>query len=301
MSKIASILSTCLVILMFISIAPGLITTIVQQYQDLLKPQVKVALIKIEGTISDNDTYITQLNRVFEDKDIKAVLLEIDSPGGHAGSSQAIVNELVCLKKEYPKPVVVLTNDLCASAGYYIASTADYIIASPSAIIGSIGTAISFFNISELLKKYDVNYITKHAGLYKAIGSPYEPSNEANEKLLQEIARDSYEQFTNDVAANRKLSIKDVDIWANGKIFTGSQALKIGLVDECGSKYNVIKKIRELALIKEEEKITWVKEQKSGKWTKFFENNMQTNLSVKDLGQIVNALIAKLQSVFILN
>ena len=249
MSKLKTWLGTIIAVLIFIAVVPSLIINISSQYSDLIKPHVKVASIKINGKISENESYITQLNKYFQDKEVKAILLEIDSPGGHAGSSCAIFNEINCLKKEYPKPLVVLVNDICASAGYHIACTADYIISSRAALVGSIGAFVQFFNVSALLKKYDVNYVVKGAGAYKTIANPFAPSNTECEQLLQELANNSYAQFSTDVAMCRKLSLKELDVWGNGKIFTGEQALKLGLIDECGSKYNAIQKIRELALV----------------------------------------------------
>lgn len=300
MSKFTRGLTTIIAILFFISVVPSLIVSITTQYSDLIKPNVKVASIKIKGAIADNEAYIKQLNKHFEDKEIKAILLEIDSEGGHAGSSCAIFNEITCLKKEYPKPLVVLVNDICASAGYHIACTADYIISSRAALVGSIGSFVQFFNISALLKKYDVNYVVKGAGAYKTIANPFAPSSQECEQLLQELANNSYVQFSTDVAMCRKLSLKELDVWGNGKVFTGEQALKLGLIDECGSRYNAIQKIRELALIKADEKIVWIKEKAPNMFTKFLENKANLNGSTEvSLNKILDAVFAKLQGGFI--
>ncbi len=296
MSKITNFLSTTLMILFFISVVPSLLTNIKKQYQAVLKPHVSVATININCEIKDTEDYIKQLNKYFKDKDIKAILLQIDSPGDAAGSSQAVFNELLALKKEFPKPVVAMSNNCCASGAYYIAATADHIITSPSAMIGSIGVVVGFFNISDVLKKYDVNYVDKHAGVYKTAGSPYLPTNLEQEKMLQELSDDIYRQFTNDVASCRKLSLKETDKWANGKIFTGDQALKLGLIDETGSKYNAIKKIRELALIKDEEEINWVEEKETSALSQFLTGKTSQEFSPDAIAQ---SLINKLNSSFI--
>lgn len=297
MSKFTRGLSVVVAVLFFISIVPSLIVSIYSQYGDLIKPHVKVAAIKIKGAIADNEAYIKQLNKNFEDKEVKAILLEIDSEGGHAGSSSAIFNEINCLKKEYPKPLVVLVNDICASAGYHLACTADYIITSRSALVGSIGSFVQFFNISDLLKKYDINYVVKGAGAYKTVANPFAPSNQECEQLLQELANNSYTQFSTDVAMCRKLSLKELHVWGNGKVFTGEQALKLGLIDECGSRYNAIQKIRELALIKPDEKIVWVKEKTPNMLTKLLEN--KANVSIESINMLAETVLAKLQTGFI--
>jgi len=296
MSKITKLVWTGMAVLMFISAAPALINSIKDNYEEMLKSHVKVASVKISGEIKEIDDYVKDLTKYFKNKEIKAILLEIDSPGGAAGSSQALFNEIQCLKKEYPKPIVCLTNNICASGGYYIAATADYIITSQSALVGSIGTYIGFFNVDELLKKYNVAYVAKYTGAYKTLASPLVARNPENEKLLQALADSCYDHFTRDMANCRKLDLKEVNNWANGKVFTGEQALKLRLVDENGSKYNAIKKIKELAAIKEDEEITWVKTKEPNVITKFLEGHTQTSVSPQ---AIVDQVIAKLQTGFI--
>lgn len=296
MSKITKVLSTILMVLVFASIAPKLIKNIKKQYQEALKAHISVAKISINSDIKDLSEQSKQLTKYFKDPEIKAILLEIDSPGGSAGISKAFFNEIQQLKKEYPKPVVCLSQQCCASGAYYIASASDYIIASSSAIIGSIGVTVSFFNISDILKKYDVNYVDKHSGKYKTAGTPYLPNNPEQEAMLQELSDNIYNQFAADVASCRKLSLAEVDTWANGRVFTGEQALKLNLIDETGSKYNAVKKIKELALIKDEEEISWVTEQEPNLITNFLNNKTQANLSAD---AIIDTVINKLESRFI--
>ena len=296
MSKLTSFLTATLAVLMFISIAPALIVNIKNQYQNLLKPSVNVACVKINCEIKEAESYCKQLTEYFKNKSVKAILLEIDSPGGISGSSQAIFNEIQCLKKDHPKPIVVLSNIACTSGAYYIACTADHIVTTPSAFVGSIGTVIGFFNIHDVLKKYNVTYVDKHSGNYKTTGSPYLPLSTEHEKMLQELNESTYNQFITDVASCRKLSLKDADKWANGRTFTGEQALKLGLIDAIGSKYNAIKKIKELALIKEEENINWLQEKEPNAFAKFLANNTESKLTAS---AVVDALFAKLESSFI--
>ncbi len=296
MSKITNILSVILMVLVFASTAPGLIKSIKKQYQESLKAHVKVAKIKITSDIKDLSEQSKQITKHFKDPEIKAILLEIDSPGGCAGTSKAFFNEIQLLKKEYPKPIVSLSQKCCASGAYYIASVSDYIIASSTSIVGSIGVTVGFFNISNVLKKYDVSYIDKHSGTYKTAGTPYLPNNPEQELMLQELSDNIYSQFTSDVASCRKLALSEIDKWANGRIFSGEQALKLKLIDETGSEYNAIKKIRELALIKDEEEITWVSEKEPNLIAKFLNGKTQTNLSPD---AIIDTVINRLESRFI--
>lgn len=293
MAKITSYISTIFMVLIFISVAPGLILKIKDEYKVLLEPHVKIASVEISNKIMDINDYQEQLKKYFENKDIKAILLKIDSPGGASGSSQALFNEIIELKKLNPKPVIAMTTDLCASGAYYIACTADHIVSTPSAMIGSIGSFIGYFNVKNLINKYNVSYIEKHSGKYKTVANPFAIPTEDNNKMLQELSNDVYRQFTKDVATSRKLSLKDKDKWADGKVFTGEQALKLGLIDEIGSKTNAVNKIRELALIKKEERIIWVKKKAPNALEKMLESKSNINASADS---IVDAVISKLQS-----
>ncbi len=257
MPKIFNILSTLLVLLILINAAPGLLKSIKEQYKEAIQPKTKVARLKIHDTITDVEFYQQNLEKFFKNKSIKAIVLDIDSPGGAAGSSQALYNEILYLKTEYKKPVLALTYNLCTSAAYNIAIAADYIVATPSALIGSIGNYINQFKINELLSTCHVHYEIEKEGAFKAALNPYVPSTPEQQKMLQQLAHNCYQQFIHDVACQRKLSLQNSTDWANGRVFTGIQALKKGLIDEVGSEFNMVKKLKELALIEKE--IEWVK------------------------------------------
>ncbi len=258
MAKLTSFLSTVLLILILLSVAPRLVKGIKEQYRCLVIPCTKVARVKIDTVIEDVDEYYEPLEQFFKDPQIKAVLLEIESPGGAAGSVQALYAEILRLKHEYRKPVVALTYNLCVSGSYYIAAAADYIIASPSAIVGSIGSYIDQFKLGELLSKYNVNYEIHKAGAYKSALNMFTAATPEQQQMLQALADSSYQQFIRDIALARKLSLTTADQWANGRLFTGNDALKSGLVDALGSLSTATQKIKELALIERE--IEWVRQ-----------------------------------------
>jgi protease-4 len=198
-------------------------------------------------------------------------MIQIECPGGTSGSCQALYNEILCLKKENPKPVVVYSDNMCASGGYYIACAADYIVSSPSALIGSIGNYVGFFKIKELAEHFRIKYNIRQSGKFKTLSNPLTDITPEMNEFLQSVSDDIYSQFKNDVAARRKLSLKDEDKWANGKFFSGKQALALGLIDEIGSEYNAIKKLRELALIEKDKKIEWVKPKPKSIFAQFLE------------------------------
>jgi protease IV len=258
MNKLYDYLKNIFVILILLQVAPALIKSINKQYSKLIEPGTKVASIKIKGIITDAAKYRKDFEKYFQDADIKAILLRIESPGGAAGSGQSLYLDLLHLKQKHPKPVLVLIENICASAAYYIASGADWIICAPSALVGSIGGYLpAQFNVKDLLKNWNVDVNVIGAGKYKTIGNPFTPSSPEGVALLQSIADDAYEQFTHDIATARKLSLKDIDDWANGKIFTGKQAYTHKLVDQLGSYLDAVTWIKKHAGIKNN--IEWVK------------------------------------------
>src|SRR3989304_1517040 len=132
------------IILLFLQLAPALVEGIRKQCSKYLEPKTAVGVISIRGLLYDSSRYNKELNNYFKNSSIKAILLKIECPGSASGTGQAIFNEILELKKEYPKPIVALVENVCASGGYLIASGCDYIVAPGSALIGSIGSALPY-------------------------------------------------------------------------------------------------------------------------------------------------------------
>ena len=255
-------------ILIILSLAPTLIENIVKQYSRYIEQRTKVAVVPVEGVIYDSSRLAKHMNSFFKNDDIRAILIRMECPGSAAGSGEALYNEILSLKKEYPKPVIVLVENVCASGGYNIACAADYIIAPPSSLIGSIGTSLpNLFQLKEFINQFKIGYVPITGGRYKTTTDPFVEITPEQKAMLQSAADDSYNQFIQKVAEARKLSLNKADEWANGKIFTGHQALSLGLIDELGSSYNAIKKIKEKAFIEGE--IEWVHPPKKSPWMQF--------------------------------
>ena len=245
-------------VLILLNIAPPLIVGIKRQYFAFLTPQTKIAEISLQTIIDNSESIMLCLRSFFKDPDIKAILMHIESPGGTPGSCQSLFNEIQYLKKRYPKPIITLTENLCVSGVYYIACATDYIIAAPSCLVGGIGARFStFFDIKKLLEDHHIEPQTVSAGTYKTAMSPFVSLTPEQRAMLQDLANNTYEQFAHDVALSRKLSIAQKDIWGDGKLFTGQQALKIGLVDALGSYSTMLDKIQAVAPIEGE--ILWVR------------------------------------------
>jgi len=293
--KFGDYLKTLFFLLIFLQFAPILIKNIRKQYEGILSPKARVGLINIKGILYNADYYNKYLNKYFKESKIKAILLKIDCPGGAAGTAQSIYQEILSLKKKYNKPVIALIENICASGGYYIACAADHIVSPPSAIVGSIGSAFQYlFQLHDFIEKHNIKYKSITAGKYKTATDPFLNMTPAQEKLLQNVIDESYHQFALDVSRSRKLPIKSKDKWGEGKLFTGNQALKLGLVDSIGSPYQTQEIIREKALIDAKEEILWVKPPKKTGFAKLFgaeEPNEESMFSL--LAQKLTAFLSR--------
>jgi protease-4 len=188
------------------------------------------------GFFPERDTapYVKRkLVKAATDKNVKAILLRINSPGGTVGMSQEVTSALNELRAK-GKPVVVSMGDVTASGGYYIASAADHIFANPGTLTGSIGVIMHLMNWQETEKKIGLQPAVVKSGTFKDIGSPDRPMTPEEKQLLQNIIMDSYDQFVTAVANGRHLDKEQVKKLADGRIYSGRQAKDAHLVDELG-------------------------------------------------------------------
>lgn len=232
------LLKTILLLTLFTFMAPTIIEKIKTQYIPILEPRTHIGIIPIGNNVINSYPYTAELHNFFKDSSIKGIVIKIDSLGGAAGTSQTIFHEIRHLKKEFPKPIIALVENTCVSGAYLIASACDYIVAPESSIIGKIG--------HDFLE-------TDH---YTPIISTGASTTEEEQTLLKNLHKDAYQQLTKQIAAARKLSLTTITNWAEGKKFTGHQALNLGLINETGSLCTVIKIIKEKALIENE--IEWI-------------------------------------------
>lgn len=218
-----------------------------------------VAVIYLEGAIvggrgqnallsavGGTDAVIRQLREAREAPDIGAVVLRINSPGGTAAASQEVYQEALRLKAS-GKPLVVSFADIAASGGYWIACAADQIYANPASITGSIGVIMEVANLEGLYDKLGIDMDTVKSGPHKDIGSASRPLHEDERLILQAMVDDIYEQFVEVVAAGRNLSAERVRELADGRLYTGRQAVELGLVDQLGDLADAVAKAGELA------------------------------------------------------
>ncbi|MBI4043023.1 MAG: signal peptide peptidase SppA [Deltaproteobacteria bacterium] len=214
-----------------------------------------VGIVEVEGVILNPTTILEQLEEYRAARGIEAVVLKINTPGGSVGAVQEIYDKVLEVKTE--KPVVAALGAIAASGGYYVATAANKIISNPGAITGSIGVIMKFADAGKLLEWMKVRPYNIKSGKYKDIGSPDRMMTEEERRLLQGVIRDSHEQFVEAVIEGRGLDRDDVAEIADGRIFTGRQAQKIGLVDKLGSLREAIKLAAEVAGIKGEPKVVY--------------------------------------------
>ena len=196
-------------------------------------PSGEIALVHVNGMLMDSRDIVRQLSDYRHDPQVRGIILRIDSPGGAVAPAQEIYSEIMKLRADH-KTVYASMGTVAASGGYYIACAADYVLANPGTLTGSISAVMAFNNIEELTKKVGVKpYIIK-SGKFKDVGSPLRAMTPDEQKLLQDVVNDVHEQFVQAIAAGRDLPLAEVHKIADGRIMTGQQALKLKLIDEVG-------------------------------------------------------------------
>ena len=222
-----------------------------------------IAWIKVRGVISQDDNngpfsrpqgasaIAKRIRQAAEDKNVKAIVLDINSPGGTVASVQNIYGELL-KAKEQGKKIVALMRDVAASGGFYIAMAADKIVAEPGTITGSVGVIMQTGNVEGLFEKIGVKVTPISSGKYKDMGSAYRPMTDAEKAILQDMVNDTYAQFFAAVKAGRP-GIKPEDLmeYTDGRVFTGQRAYNIGFIDKLGGEEEARLLAGELAGIKD--------------------------------------------------
>ncbi len=232
-----------------------------------------IAIVPVKGIISPedsndifrgsgmgSDTIINNLKKAEENNGVKAVILEINSPGGTVVASREVASYVKSLSEK--KPVVAWIREIGASGAYWIASEADVIIADDMSITGSIGVLSSYLEFSDLFDKYGVKYERLVAGELKDVGSPYRELNDYERKLMQNKLKKIQDLFVKEVSENRKLNNNQINEIRQGFFYLGVEAKDLGLVDELGGREEAIEKAKELAGI-EDGKIVEYKPKKS--------------------------------------
>jgi protease IV len=224
----------------------------------------KVGIVTVEGIITDAADVVAQLAEFGDDEKIRAIVLRIDSPGGGVAPAQEIYDAVSDLKKK--KKVVASMGSYAASGGYLIACAADMIVANPGTITGSISAVMHFVNTEELLKKVGLRTSVVKSGKYKDMGTPLRGMTPEEEVLLQGIVDDVSDQFVECVSRDRKIDKEEVRKIADGRVFTGRQAMKLKLVDVLGDMRSAVRLAGKMAGMTGEPDVVHAGKEKQSFW-----------------------------------
>lgn len=193
----------------------------------------KVGIVEIQGVITESKDILNLIKRFREDDEIKSIVIRIDSPGGVIGPSQEIYREI---RKTTPeKQIIASMGSIAASGGYYIAAATNGIIANPGTITGSIGVILAYTNFRAVLDKIGMVPVVIKSGPFKDMGSPTKKMSKEEKDVLQAFVDQAHQQFVSAIAEGRKMDIDHVKSLADGRIYTGEEAVKQGLVDRLGN------------------------------------------------------------------
>ena len=222
------------------------------------------------GTVISPKFVRSQLERAKNDVAVKAIVLQVESPGGSVAACQEILNEI----EQVEKPIVVTFGDTAASGGYYISAKADKIVALPGTLTGSIGVIAEIPNLKGLFEKLGIEMEVFTAGKYKDMYAGVRELTPEEKVIMQEMTDQLYDQFIRVVAEGRNLSEDKVRELATGQLYTGVQAKELGLVDDLGGLNTAIDLAASLANIKEPE-VEYYKRETPSLLSTFFEMGLQ--------------------------
>jgi protease IV len=207
----------------------------------------KIVVVPVEGTIASAESSVggvqptatpeglsAALRQVADDTSVVAVVLEINSPGGGVTASDEMHQSILDFKRNTDRPVVVSMGDTAASGGYYISTAADRIVANETTLTGSLGVIFQLTNFSEAADKYGISQVVIKSGKFKDIGNTFREMKPEEREVFQSLVDESYDEFVSVISEGRGLSEERVREIADGRIYSGSQAKELGLVDSFG-------------------------------------------------------------------
>ena len=237
----------------------------------------KIAKIEITGLIAgDARKRVLKAFKQIEEQQYPALLLRIDSPGGTVGDSQEIYSALKRLQQKIK--IVASFGNISASGGVYIGMGASHIMANPGTITGSVGVILRGNNLERLLDKIGISFKVIKSGPYKDILSFDRELTEPERDILQSLIDSSYQQFVETIAEARKLELETVKSFADGRIFTGQQAVELGLIDRLGTEEEAQRWVAELAGLDPEKAEVVLIEEPKPLFNRFLQNNLQNQL-----------------------
>ena len=277
MSEKRPLLSVFLLLVITAIILTAITILILRKWTPSISFYNKIGVIPIEGIISSSFEITSQIEKFRKDDSIKAIILRINSPGGAVAPTQEIYREIRKTIKE--KKVVASIGNVAASGGYYIACAADKIVANPGTITGSIGVIMSFIQIKKLLQKLGIKLEAIKSGEFKDIGAPYRDMTKKEKELISNMLVEIKEQFVKAVSEGRHIPVQKVEKIADGRIILGSQAKRLGLVDELGNFQDAVELAKKLANIKGEVKLVYPRSYRLSFLNRLIDNIVQRLLT----------------------
>ena len=227
--------------------------------------------LEVNGVIMNGKKFLHQLKKYSKESSVKAIVIEINSPGGAVGPSQEMYLEILRTKNELKKPIICVSTGLIASGGYYTALACDKIVVAPGAMIGSIGVIMEFVNLEELYSWAKVKRFTITSGKFKDSGSEYRSMRPDEKELFQNMIDDVYNQFKNAVIESRKLDESVVSKYADGRVMTGKQAVSLKFADQEGTFEDAVRVAADTANLNDDYQIFKPKKA-SNSWVSFLFN-----------------------------
>ncbi|HEX2970941.1 MAG TPA: signal peptide peptidase SppA [Tepidisphaeraceae bacterium] len=220
----------------------------------------KVAVIEVEGLLlnarsggflqpTENDVslFVQQMEKAEKDPDVRAVVLRVNSPGGTVSASDAMYATVLRFREKTGKPIVASTQDLAASGAYYVSCAADKIVAQPTSLVGSIGVIFNTFDISGTLAKIGARSEAIKSGPLKDLASPFKPLSDPERQVMQSLVNEFYQRFKDIVKTRRNLDDATLAAVSDGRVFSGLQAVQLGLADQAGQLPEAITLAKQLA------------------------------------------------------
>jgi protease-4 len=194
----------------------------------------KIAVVDLEGVILSPKDMVEQLRKYGDDSSIKAIIIRVNSPGGGAAASEEIYREVLRIRDVKKKRIVASIETVGASGAYYVSSATNKIFADNASIVGSIGVIAEWYNYEELIKWAKLKAIVLKAGEFKDTGSPVRDMTPAERTYMQGLIDNMHSQFIHSVAQGRRMKDEEVLPLADGKVWTGEQAIPLKLIDQIG-------------------------------------------------------------------
>jgi protease-4 len=205
----------------------------------------KIAVVELKEPIVSSEEIVRQFKKYRENKSVRAIVFRVESPGGGVAASQEIYEE-VKKTRDAGRPVVVSMGSVAASGGYYISCGATKIVANPGTLTGSIGVIFQFMHFNQLMDKIGIDATTLKTGKFKDSGSPFRKTTEEEKQYFNLLIGDVYDQFVDVVVEERGLDRKEVLKYADGRVFTGRQAVEYGFIDTLGTMEDAVSIAAEL-------------------------------------------------------